>query len=165
MLVTEEEDFMKHVLIAAALLGAAGCVSTGSSYLPGGATYTLNQDEVTIRSILIAQEAAWNRGDIDGFMEGSWESDKLRYASGGEVTYGYDATTARYKERYSDRSLMGELDFSDLDIEMLGPDAAVVHGAWKLMRETDEPSGLFTLIFRKIDGEWVMTSDTTTSAG
>lgn len=155
---------MKHALIAAALLGAAGCVSTGSSYLPGGATYTLGEDEVTIRSILIAQEAAWNRGDIDGFMEGSWESDNLRYASGGEITYGYDATTARYKERYSDRSLMGVLDFSDLEIEMLASDAAVVHGAWKLTRETDEPSGLFTLIFREIDGEWVMTSDTTTSA-
>ncbi len=156
---------MKHLLISAALLGAAGCVSAGSSYMPRGATYTLNQDEVTIRSILVAQEAAWNRGDIDGFMEGSWESDELRYASGGEITYGYDATTARYKERYSDRSLMGELDFSDLEIDMLSPDAAVVHGAWKLIRETDEPSGLFTLIFRKIDGEWVMVSDTTTSAG
>ncbi|MEO1553140.1 MAG: nuclear transport factor 2 family protein [Pseudomonadota bacterium] len=121
-------------------------------------------DEDRIRTVLSTQQEAWNSGDIDGFMQGYWTSSQLRFASGGDVTRGWQATRDRYHTNYSDLSLMGVLNFDRIETVMLGDDAAVVHGAWALQRVQDQPSGLFTLIFRQIDGEWKIVSDTTTSA-
>lgn len=121
-------------------------------------------DEDRVRTILSAQQIAWNAGDIDGFMQGYWRSPDLRFASGGSVTNGWQSTRDRYHARYSDRALMGELSFSDLEFDTLSSDAAIVHGAWALRRDGDRPSGLFTLIFKRIDGEWKIVSDTTTLA-
>jgi len=117
-----------------------------------------------IAAVIDAQQTAWNAGDIDGFMQGYWQSPDLRFASGGTVTNGWQATRDRYHARYSDRAMMGELNFDRLEVVMLGSEAAAVHGAWALQREQDRPSGLFTLIFRQIDGDWKIVSDTTTSA-
>lgn len=121
-------------------------------------------EEDRIRTVISDQQAAWNSGDIDGFMQGYWVSPELRFASGGRVTYGWQDTRDGYHERYSNRALMGELAFNELSVVMLADDAAVVHGAWALQRDADRPSGLFTLIFNQIDGEWKIVSDTTTSA-
>lgn len=121
-------------------------------------------DEDQIRQVLLTQQDAWNAGDIDGFMQGYWRSAELRFASGGTVTTGWQATRDRYHANYSDRSLMGELSFNNIETVLLSDDAAVVHGAWALQRDTDRPSGLFTLIFQQLDGDWKIVSDTTTSA-
>ncbi|MEL7031832.1 MAG: nuclear transport factor 2 family protein [Pseudomonadota bacterium] len=120
--------------------------------------------EDRIRTVLSMQQDAWNTGDIDGFMQGYWQSPELRFASGGTVTRGWQATRDRYHANYSDRSLMGTLTFEAIETLMLSDDAAVVHGAWALQRESDRPSGLFTLVFQQIDGDWKIVSDTTTSA-
>lgn len=117
-----------------------------------------------IRSVLMQQQRAWNRGDIDAFMQGYWRSVDLRFASGGQVTRGWQQTSDRYHARYSDRAKMGTLNFNDLEIRLLAPDAAIVHGQWKLERAEDAPSGLFTLVFRKFGDDWRIISDTTTSA-
>ena len=122
-------------------------------------------EEDRIRDILANQQDAWNSGDIDGFMQGYWQSPDLRFASGGNVTRGWQATRDRYHANYSDRSLMGTLTFENVETVLIGDDAAVVHGGWALQRDSDRPSGLFTLIFRQIDGDWKIVSDTTTSAG
>ena len=121
-------------------------------------------EEDRILGVLAAQQSAWNAGDIDGFMDGYWPSPELRFASGGSVTYGWQETRDRYKNNYSDRSLMGTLSFDELYVTLLSESAAIVHGAWALQREKDQPSGLFTLVFRNIDGDWKVVSDTTTSA-
>ncbi len=117
-----------------------------------------------IRSVLMQQQTAWNRGDIVAFMQGYWRSPDLRFASGGTVTRGWQETSDRYHARYSDRAKMGVLSFSDLEIRLLAPDAAIVHGRWELERAEDAPSGLFTLVFRKFGDDWRIISDTTTSA-
>lgn len=122
-------------------------------------------DADRIRTVLTTQQTAWNAGDIDGFMAGYWNSPDLRFASGGTVTRGWQATRDRYHKNYADRALMGTLTFSDLEIVEISDDAAIVHGGWALARNGDEPSGLFTLLLRKIDGAWKVVSDTTTSAG
>ena len=151
-----------HIFAAAAVFSLTAC------QLPdrptAGSTVEATASEQAVISVLRAQQAAWNAGDIDGFMQGYWQSPELRFASGGSVTRGYEATLARYHKRYSNRSEMGQLNFDDLEVHLLGQDAAVVHGAWRLQREADEPSGLFTLIFRRIGPEWKIVSDTTTSA-
>lgn len=152
---------MFRVLIAGlVVLIAAACASAPPTVTPD----IQARESAKILALLEAQDKAWNRGDIDGFMAGYWQSEELRFASGGDVTRGYAGTLARYKARYSDRALMGTLNTTDHEIILLSPDAAVAHGRWQLTRENDTPGGLYTLVLRKNGGEWVIISDTTTSA-
>lgn len=114
--------------------------------------------------VLQVQREAWNRGDVEGFVAaGYWRSPELTFFSGGTVTKGYEATLERYRERYA-RSAegMGELTFGELEPFALGEDAAMVRGRWKLERR-DAPAigGLFTVILRRIDGEWRIVHDHT----
>ncbi len=118
-----------------------------------------------IRQVLAEQAAAWNRGDIDAFMEGYAKTAELRFASGAVVTRGWQETLARYKKRYADRAAMGTLTFSDLDVTTLAPDAALVFGHWRLKNDKGEPNGLFTLLFRKTDAGWRIVADHTSAAG
>ena len=117
--------------------------------------------EAAIRKVMDDQAAAWNKGDIDGFMAGYWRSEKLTFVSGTEVTKGWQATTDRYKKSYNNREKMGVLTFSGLEITMLGKDAAVVLGNWSLAREKDNPHGKFTLTFRKLKEGWRIIIDHT----
>ena len=117
-----------------------------------------------VRDALLRGEAAWNAGSIEGYMETYWKSPDLRFASGGKVTYGWQPTLDGYLKRYPDRAAMGKLVFSDLDIRILGPDDALAFGAWRLIREKDEPNGLFTLQLKRFEEGWLIVSDHTSSA-
>ena len=117
-----------------------------------------------IRTLLQVQAEAWNRGDIDGFMQAYERSDTLRFASGGNITYGWEATLERYRRRYPDRAAMGRLAYHLIDVRIVGPDAAVVFGRWELAREKDHPWGLFTLLLRRTPAGWRITADHTSSA-
>lgn len=121
-------------------------------------------DVAEVCDVLERQEAAWNEGDIYGFMQGYWQSEDLRFASGGTVTTGWEPTLRRYLVRYDSRTRMGELDFTGVDVDQISPDSAIAFGRWQLFRESDAPSGLFTLLFRRIEGEWVIVHDHTSSA-
>jgi len=114
-----------------------------------------------IRRVMDAQVAAWNAGDIDGFMRGYWNSTELVFVSGEAVTRGWQPTIERYKKNYGSRAKMGTLTFSDLQIDVLSKDAAKVLGSWALAREKDNPKGKFTLIFRKMKNGWVIVHDHT----
>jgi len=114
-----------------------------------------------IRRVMDAQVAAWNAGDIDGFMRGYWNSTELVFVSSDNVTRGWQPTIERYKKNYDSRAKMGTLTFSDLQIDVLSKDAAVVLGSWALAREKDNPKGKFTLIFRKMKNGWVIVHDHT----
>lgn len=116
---------------------------------------------VAIRKVMDDQAAAWNRGDIDGFMSGYWKSEKLTFVSGTDVTRGWQPTLDRYKKNYDSRAKMGTLTFSDLEITVLSKDAAVVLGSWSLAREKDTPHGKFTLTFRKFNEGWRIIIDHT----
>ena len=122
--------------------------------------------ESAIKHVLTVQQEAWNRHDLDGFMSGYWNSPDLTFFSGAKETRGWQATLERYRETYgSPGHAMGKLDFSDLRIEMLGPEAAFVRGTWHLtMPEGKNPEGKFTLIFRKFGDGWKIIHDHT-SAG
>lgn len=152
-------------LAISALLLVSACATDGKGPAPISTGQTANQSEVgQIEALLMAQDKAWNVGDIDAFMDGYWNSPELRFASGGTVTNGWSETNKRYHERYDTRAKMGRLTTSEYEIILLSPDAAVAHGRWRLDRESDTPSGLYTLILGKFDGQWKITSDTTTSA-
>ena len=121
-------------------------------------------DRSEVIETLQNQARAWNTGDIDAFMQDYWQSDALRFASGGDINTGWDVTKARYERRYPDKAAMGELAFTDLDVKLLSKTDALVFGRWRLMRENDSPSGLFTLHFKHMDGKWKIVSDHTSSA-
>ena len=117
-----------------------------------------------VRAVLEAQVAAWNRGDIPGFMDGYWRSEETVFISGDSVTHGWQATLDRYLKGYDTPAKMGVLTFSDLDIKLLDKKNAVVIGRWALQRDKDNPHGRFTLIFRKFAEGWRVVHDHTSSA-
>ena len=120
--------------------------------------------ENAIRKVMDEQAAAWNRGDIEGFMQGYWRSANLKFVSGDRVTRGWQQTLDNYKRSYPDKAAMGTLTFSDLEISVLSKDAAFVVGSWSLQREKDRPHGKFTLLFRKFKEGWRITADHSSSA-
>ncbi len=117
--------------------------------------------ENDIRKVMNEQVAAWNNGDIDGFMKGYWNSPEMTFVSGVNVTKGWQPTLERYKKGYDSKAKMGVLTFTDLDITILSKKSAVVLGKWSLQREEDNPNGLFTLTFRKLKEGWRIILDHT----
>jgi ketosteroid isomerase-like protein len=117
-----------------------------------------------IRSVLQAQQQAWNRGDIDGFMNGYARTRSTMFVSDDTVTRGWQTVRDRYRKKYSDRAEMGRLTFSNLEVTPLSIDAAVVLGSWKLNRAKDEPHGRFTLVFRRLPDGWRIVHDHTSNA-
>jgi ketosteroid isomerase-like protein len=117
-----------------------------------------------IRSILHAQQDAWNRGDVDEFMNGYARSTSTVFVSEDSVRRGWETVRARYRQKYSDRAKMGTLSFSDIEINLLSSDAAVVLGRWRLERAKDRPHGRFTLIFRRLPEGWRIVHDHTSAA-
>jgi len=129
-------------------------------------TTTSVTDASAIEAVLHRQQSAWNRGDIETFMaEGYWQSAELSFYSGGRVSKGFDSVLAGYIRRYREGGAeTGQLEFSELDIDVLSADAAVVRGRWDVdFAAKTDVGGLFTLIFRKTDGAWRIVHDHTSS--
>ena len=114
-----------------------------------------------IRAVMATQVAAWNRGDIDGFMEGYARSEATEFVSGDKLTRGWRVVRDRYRKKYDTREKMGRLTFSDIKITPLSADAAVVLGRWRLARGSDKPHGIFTLLFRRTPAGWRIVHDHT----
>jgi ketosteroid isomerase-like protein len=123
-----------------------------------------SKDDVEIRAVMSAQAAAWNRGDIDGFMTGYARSDATEFIAGDKLTRGWQTVRDRYKKKYDSREKMGTLTFSELKITPLSSDAAVVIGRWRLVRKRDKPHGRFTLLFRRTPDGWRIVHDHTSAA-
>lgn len=123
-------------------------------------------DGKAIRDVLARQVAAWNRADLAAFLQGYWESDELTFFSADRPLSGWQATFERYRRRYQgEGNEMGKLTFSDLNVTMLGNDAAFVRGRWHLERtRLDDLGGLFTLVFKRFQNGWKIIHDHTSSA-
>src|SRR5262245_47257123 len=129
-----------------------------------GAPAAHTDAQKAIRQVLDAQVTAWNKGDLDGFMAGYWQSPDLSFFSGATKLRGWQATLDRYRKKYQGEGReMGKLTFSELDIELLGADHALVRGRWQLALKKDNPGGLFTLVFRRLPGGWRIVHDHTSS--
>ena len=144
---------MKTVLLFA-LFAIASVFASAQSDAQKGKIAT------NIRAVMNKQAADWNRGDIDAFMKGYWNSDKLVFVSS-RVTRGWQPTLENYKKSYPNKDAMGTLTFSDLEITVLSTDVALVLGSWSLLRAQDNPRGKFTLIFRKFKEGWQIVHDHT----
>lgn len=129
---------------------------------PGASAGSSVSDRAAIQKLLNSQVEAWNHGDLEAFMAGYWHSPELTFFSNGSETRGWQETLDRYKKRYqSEGRAMGQLDFQDLRIEMVGPQAAFVRGKWHLkMQDGKDIQGMFTLVLRKFpQDEWKIVHD------
>ena len=117
-----------------------------------------------VRAVLEAQVSAWNRGDLEGYMDGYDRSPDIVFVSGDNLTRGWETVLERYRRAYATREKMGVLTFSDLEIKLLNRNAALAVGRWHLKRSEDEPHGRFTLLFRKTKAGWKIVHDHTSSA-
>jgi ketosteroid isomerase-like protein len=151
---------LKKKLFVGLLLGLGACTSAPEA--PTAATPAA--DAAAIRQVLTTQTAAWNRGDIPGFMEGYWKSDSLVFIGRSGPTYGWQQTLANYHKNYPTPAAMGQLDFSGLRVSELAPGAAQVIGRWHLARPSaGDLQGYFLLVLRQIEGKWVVAADHTNS--
>lgn len=117
-----------------------------------------------ILSVLQSQELAWNSGNLNEFMKGYEKTDSLLFVGGSGPTYGWQKTLDNYKKGYPDKAAMGILKFDIRKISILAKDVAFVMGSWALKREKDMPNGYFTLLFKKINGDWKIAVDHTSSS-
>jgi ketosteroid isomerase-like protein len=147
-------------MVVAALFASLNGALHGATEITQGRS----KDEAEIREVMSAQTAAWNRGDIDGFMNGYARSGATEFTSGDKLTRGWQTVRDRYKKKYDDREKMGMLTFSELKITHLCGDAALVIGRWKLVRKGDKPHGRFTLLFRRTPAGWRIVHDHTSAA-
>jgi beta-aspartyl-peptidase (threonine type) len=121
-------------------------------------------EKAAVRKVLDAQVVAWNKGDLNAFMDGYLRSDDLTFFSGNKKLSGWKATLDRYRERYQGKGKeMGNLTFEELTVEMLGTDHALVRGRFRLRMEKESPTGIFTLILRKIPAGWRIIHDHTST--
>lgn len=117
------------------------------------------KDEIKIRQLLTDQTNAWNRGDIEGFMNGYWENDSLMFIGKSGVTYGWANTLTNYKKGYPDTAAMGKLTFTLLQVKKLSKQYYHITGKWFLKRSIGDVGGHYTLLIRKINRRWVIVSD------
>lgn len=122
------------------------------------------KDSLQIVKTLFQQQAVWNRGDIDAFMEGYIKSDALVFSGASGPIYGWDATRARYKKAYSNRILMGTLKFDILSMKLLSSKVVQLQGKFYLTRDIEDSSGYFTLTWLKKQSQWLIISDHTSSS-
>lgn len=116
-------------------------------------------DETLISTLLNGMARAWCEGDIEVMFASYWRDAGLRYANGAAVVRGFDAVCDNFRGRFSDRATMGQLSFSELEVEKLGPDVATAFGRWHIEREAGPAEGLFTLVLKRMGGRWLITSD------
>jgi ketosteroid isomerase-like protein len=155
----------KNVILTltALLLSAAASVSQKASV---GSINREIKGSLAVTEVLGSQVNAWNNHDLDAFMAGYWKSPELTFFSGATERHGWQETMDRYRTTYqAPGHEMGRLEFANLRVEMLGPDAAFVRGEWHLtMSDGKTPHGLFTLVFRRFADGWKIVHDHTSAA-
>jgi ketosteroid isomerase-like protein len=155
---------MKRIRV---LILALGVVGVGAANLlhaaaTGGAQQT-QDTSVALKELLSRQTADWNRGDIDAFMRGYWKSEETTFAGTSGISRGWQTVLEHYHKGYPDRTAMGHLDFSEIEVTPLGNDAALILGRWHLTRDAGPVGGIFTLVARKFPEGWRIIHDHTST--
>ncbi len=122
-------------------------------------TKAQDANEAAIRKVLAKQSDGWNRGNMNEYIEGYWQSDSLMFIGKNGPKYGYNTTLENFKKSYPDTASMGKLHFDLLKIKKLSPEYYFVAGKWALKRSIGDAQGYFTLLFRKIKNKWTIISD------
>jgi beta-aspartyl-peptidase (threonine type) len=163
-----KHQVLRYAGALACLAGAGLLLGLFLLWLRGPAPSTdaasRSEAEAAVRAVLDRQVAAWNKGDLEGFLAGYWDSPQLTFFSAKSKEQGLQATRERYRRRYqSEGREMGQLSFEEIQVDVLGPESVLVRGRWHLVQKDDRPGGLFTLLFRKLQGGWRIVHDHTSS--
>jgi len=118
-------------------------------------------DRAAITKILDEQQSTWNSGDVISFMKGYWNSPEVTFAGSAGIARGWESVLARYKREYPDQAAMGQVNFSNVEVRFLGPDAALVLGQWHLRRSSGDIGGVFSLVFQQLPEGWRIVHDHT----
>jgi hypothetical protein len=127
----------------------------------GTKSVPLSADKDAIAKVLRDQEKAWSAGNIEAFMEGYWKDEQLTFIGRSGVSYSWATTLSNYKKNYPDKAAMGILSFNIIELRPITKGAYYMIGKYTLKRAEDEPSGFFSLVWEKKNGNWVITSDHT----
>ena len=122
-------------------------------------SFAQSKDEIAIKNLMQTQENAWNNGQLENFMQGYWKTDSLMFIGKSGITYGWQKTLNNYKKGYPDTAVMGKLTFTLIQIKPLAVDYYFIVGKWHLQRSIGNLEGHFTLLFKKINSEWVIVTD------
>ena len=133
------------------------CVISVSSYSQN----LKKKDSLMILNVLNEQKIAWNDNNINNFMQGYLKSDKLVFSGSNGPVFGWNFVKDRYLKTYSTKELMGYLSFEINDLFLITKKVAILLGKFNLQRKNEKLSGYFTLIFKKISGNWYIVSDHT----
>ncbi len=123
-------------------------------------TSSEEQDKKAILAVMDAQQIAWSKHDLEGFMQGYWKSDSLKFYGSNGVTLGWEKTLANYKRGYPTPDHSGTLKFKINDISKINEGAYFLMGEYHLTRKVGDANGIFMIIFKKINGEWKIIADT-----
>jgi ketosteroid isomerase-like protein len=154
----------KYLYTFGALVAAAAVVFGYQGRGRAPRTQKEDREASAVRAVLEAQAAAWNRGDVAGYMEGYAKEETTTFVSGDTVTRGWQTVLERYKARYDTREKMGTLAFTELELKPLSEFYFMASGRWQLTRAADTPHGRFTLILRRTNAGWRIVHDHTSSA-
>jgi len=141
---------MKFIVIFISALFIASCNDT--KRMPSDAIGE-------IQKVMGQQQEAWNRGDLEDYMNGYWNSDSLRFIGKRGISYGWQSTLDNYKKGYPNADAMGPLQFTNLSIELMSDSSAYVIGKWHLYRATDTLSGHYSLLWKCMDKQWLIVAD------
>lgn len=130
------------------------------AFLNGFSQTTEKEDKEAILNVMKIQEKAWSNNDIEGFMEGYWKSDSLKFYGKSGLTYGWEKTLANYKKGYPTKEHTGTLSFKINALTKINDGAYYAMGEYHLTRKAGNADGIFMIIFKKIDGEWKIIADT-----
>lgn len=117
---------------------------------------TLPNMPIEVGIVMQGQQDAWNNGDIPRFMEGYWNSDSLMFVGSRGLSYGYETTLNNYLKSYPNREAMGHLTFTNKNWTQISENSGLLVGSWYL---SDEANGMYSLVWRKVNGEWVIVAD------
>ena len=121
------------------------------------------KDSLSIMKVMSLQQDAWNKGDIDSFMQGYLKSDELVFSGKSGPVYGWENTKKRYYSSYPNTNIMGKLNFTIKKIRSLSYNSAYLIGEYYLKRSGEDSNGHFTLLWKKIDSNWLIVSDHTSA--
>jgi ketosteroid isomerase-like protein len=154
---------LTRAVVTLLFLLPVSCASVPAAPTPSTvSTVSAERELASIQDVLAAQQAAWNRGDVESYMSaGYWQSPDLVFLSGGTITRGYEPVLARYKANYQGAGKeMGRLAFSETELELLAPEVALARGRWELvMKDGKRIGGRYSLLLRKLSAGWRVVQD------
>jgi len=142
---------MKKLLLLLCIIFSLACTDTHTS---------IQEDKGAIIAVMKTQEEAWSNHDLEGFMEGYWKSDSLKFYGSSGLTSGWEKTLANYKKGYPTKEHTGTLKFKINELSKISDDAYYMMGEYHLIRKVGKADGVFMIIFKKINGEWKIIADT-----